>query len=138
MLDEKEIQKMIRCTFFDIDQNQYEEYEEKIDLLVEMIDCLYKAEIIAELSIVQGGYGEDQKQMSITCTNAGAKAYSKFVRNTGCKYYSKDVLRCLDNLQENELIKNIAKGLSAKQDLNKGIKGEFKDGKFVVADGGNN
>ena len=112
MLNVKEIRKMVRCTFFDINQNQYEEYEEKIDLLVEMVSCLRQAEINAEINIAQGEYGEDQKQMSITCTTAGAKAYSKFVRNTGCKYYSKDVLKCLDDLQENELVKNFAKSLN--------------------------
>jgi len=138
MLGEKEIQKMVRCTFFDIDQNQYDQYEEKIDLLAKMAHCLQSAEIIAELNFISGECGEDKTQIPITCASEATKEYSHFIRITGYKYYPKDVLKCLDNLQENELIKNIDKGLSTKQDLNKGIKGEFKDGKFVVAEEENN
>jgi hypothetical protein len=137
MLSEKEIKRILAISFFGINQNQYEKYQEKIDLIVEIGNCLLKAEYNARGSIIYADCTgkeyclDDASQEKEAFISEGVKNKYNFFKKTGYKYDTKDVLKCLDSLEENELIKNFAKGLAIKQEPTEAIKVELQDGKYL-------
>ena len=131
MLTEKEIKRILAISFFDINQEQYKKYQEKIDLIVEIGNCLLKAEYNARGSIIYTDCNgkeyclDDDSREKEAFISEGVKNKYNFFKKTGYKYDTKDVLKCLDSLEENELIKNFSKGLTTKQETIEVAKAEL-------------
>ena len=109
-MNDIERDKIITTTFFDIDKDQYEEYKDIINIICSIGDCIYNAKYATHLGLPEDKVYSDE-DITIAAISEATKAKTRFLHSTNYKYSQKDVLLCLKNLQENDMVKNIAKGL---------------------------
>lgn len=109
-MNDIERDRIIATTFFDINNEQYEEYKDIINIICSIGDCIYNAKYGMHLGLPNDKVYSDEDIVCVAISEA-TKAKSRFLHATNYKYSQKDVLVCLKNLQENDMVKNIAKGL---------------------------
>lgn len=101
MLNSEEVKRILSLSFFDINQEQYDKYKEYIDIILSLGNHFMMAEYDAKEKIKDNAENEEDEKMIYI--GEGVINKGKFLRSIDNKYSLKDILICLEDLQEDDM-----------------------------------